>query len=127
MKNIFKIGIIYLALFTFMSQTFAMETTANNQTILLSPEQAQEYIKTAKDLYLLDVRTQAEYTEKNLTGSTLIPLAELPNRLNEIPKDKEILIYCRSGNRATQAATIIAPSLAKDAKLFVLNGFPTYN
>lgn len=127
MKNLFKISIICLALFTFIGQTFAMQPTTSNKIILLSPAQAQEYIRKTENLFLLDVRTQAEHRENNITGSVLIPLHELPSRLNDIPKDKEILIYCRSGSRAQQAAQIIAPILPDTAKVHVLDGFVRYN
>jgi rhodanese-related sulfurtransferase len=50
--------------------------------------------------FILDVRTPDEWKEFHVLGSTLIPLDELPNRLAEVPKDKEIVVVCRSGNRS---------------------------
>lgn len=126
MKNTLTISIISLIFLTLVSQGFAMQPMSSSKIILLTPEQAQEYIKKTKDLYLLDVRTPAEYLEKKLDGSTLIPLQELDMRLSEIPKDKEILVYCRTGRRAQEAATLIAPDLPSTAKIHVLNGFAIY-
>lgn len=56
--------------------------------------------------FVLDVRQPQEYALANL-GATLIPLGELPQRLNELEghKDDELLVvHCRSGARSAQAA-----------------------
>jgi rhodanese-related sulfurtransferase len=59
------------------------------------------------DVVMLDVRTPEEYAQGHIPGVTLIPLAELPNRLAEIPKDKTLVVTCRSGNRSAQAAQLL--------------------
>lgn len=58
---------------------------------------------------ILDVRTEAEYEMGNIEGSVLIPLDQLPNRIDELKIYDEILIYCRTNNRATQAFKILKP------------------
>jgi rhodanese-related sulfurtransferase len=65
-------------------------------------------IETSQPL-ILDVRTPNEYYSGHIAGATLIPLQQLSQRLSEIRqyKDKEILIYCRSGNRSTVASEIL--------------------
>jgi molybdopterin/thiamine biosynthesis adenylyltransferase/rhodanese-related sulfurtransferase len=55
------------------------------------------------DILVLDVREQSEYDEFNINGK-LIPLAELPNRLSELDRDKLIVVHCKSGGRSTRAA-----------------------
>jgi len=57
-------------------------------------------VKDQPDVYLIDVREQWEYDEGHIPGVTLIP--EVPNRLTEIPTDKEVIVTCRSGNRSGQ-------------------------
>lgn len=57
--------------------------------------------------FVLDVRQPEEWAEYHVPDSTLIPLGELPNRLNELPRDREIVIVCRSGNRSSQARDIL--------------------
>jgi phage shock protein E len=52
---------------------------------------------------LLDVRDPSECAEGVLKGSINIPVVELENRFAEIPKDKEIYIYCKAGGRAEKA------------------------
>jgi hypothetical protein len=50
--------------------------------------------------FVVDVRTQEEWDEYHAPNAILIPLDQLPNRLSEVPKDREILVVCRSGNRS---------------------------
>ncbi len=59
-----------------------------------------------QDFLLLDVRSIDEHQEQNL-GGHLIPLDELSNRLTEIDKNQEIIIYCRSGRRSAIAAKLL--------------------
>ncbi len=57
--------------------------------------------------FLLDVRQPQEYQVDHIEGATLIPLGELAMRLDELPKDKVIVVYCRSGNRSGRAAVLL--------------------
>ena len=59
-------------------------------------------------LHIVDVREEYEFDEFNI-GATLIPLGELPDRLDEIAhlKNEEILIHCRSGARSGRAAAYL--------------------
>jgi thioredoxin len=74
----------------------------------LTAAEAKAMIETSQPL-ILDVRTPNEYYNGHLAGATLIPLQQLSQRLSEIQqyKGKEILIYCRSGNRSTVASEIL--------------------
>ncbi|MFX0075961.1 MAG: rhodanese-like domain-containing protein [Candidatus Hermodarchaeota archaeon] len=68
------------------------------------------------DLLVLDVRTQEEYNTNHLYSATLIPLAELSGRLDELApyNDTEIIVYCRSGSRSLQASnTLVANNFSK--------------
>jgi rhodanese-related sulfurtransferase len=59
-------------------------------------------------LILLDVRTPEEWAQDgHIEGAALIPLDELEARADELPADAEIVIYCRSGNRSAQAASLL--------------------
>jgi rhodanese-related sulfurtransferase len=59
------------------------------------------------DVLILDVREQSEYDAGHIPGVTLIPLNDVPNRMNEIPKDKPVIVTCRSGNRSGQATDFL--------------------
>jgi phage shock protein E len=55
------------------------------------------------DVLILDVREQDEYDAGHIPGVKLIPSGEVANRLDEIPKDKTVIVTCRSGNRSASA------------------------
>ena len=56
----------------------------------------------------VDVREVEEFAQARIPGATLIPLSELDRRLAEIPPDRPVVLYCRSGNRSAQAAAWLA-------------------
>lgn len=55
----------------------------------------------------LDVRTPGEVAGGAVQNALFIPLQELDGRFAEIPKDKKLLVYCRSGRRSVTASTIL--------------------
>jgi sulfur-carrier protein adenylyltransferase/sulfurtransferase len=55
---------------------------------------------------ILDVRDPWEYQERNL-GGHLIPLKELPNRLNELNRDQQIIVHCQMGGRSSRATAYL--------------------
>ncbi len=57
---------------------------------------------------LLDVRLPDEFASGHIAGSVNIPVQVLAQRLEELPRDRPIVIYCRSGNRSAQAARMLA-------------------
>lgn len=56
---------------------------------------------------LIDVRTPGEVAEGTAEGSVNIPLQEAEQRLAEFPKDKDLLIFCRSGKRSMAVSNIL--------------------
>lgn len=77
------------------------------------PGDVAEKIKNGEDIVLLDVRTLEEYEEIHLENALLLPVQELSAKsladigLGENMKDKEIIIYCRSGARSKTAYDIM--------------------
>lgn len=63
-----------------------------------------------ENLIVLDVRSPEEWAQDgHIEGATLIPLPELKARAaNELPRDGEIVVYCRTGNRSAQAVAYLA-------------------
>ncbi len=59
------------------------------------------------DFFLLDVREPNEFQIGRIPGSTLIPLGEVPQRVAEIPRDKEIVVHCKMGGRSAKAAAFL--------------------
>ncbi|MCX6073213.1 MAG: rhodanese-like domain-containing protein [Campylobacterales bacterium] len=76
----------------------------------ITPAQASELLKNNKEVFLLDVRTPAEFSQERIKGSTLIPLHDLSQSLSKLNKvkDKTVIVYCRSGNRSVSASRILA-------------------
>ena len=71
----------------------------------ISVSQAVE--KRTAGAFILDVREPSEWDQAHISGAILIPLGQLPNRLSEIPKDQEVVVVCRSGNRSAAGRDIL--------------------
>lgn len=90
----------------------------------------EAYAKYESGIFVLDVRTQEEWDEYHAPNTTLIPLDQLPARLSELPKDQEIVVVCRSGNRSQQGRDILldagfnATSMAGGLKEWYAKGYP---
>lgn len=66
---------------------------------------------------LLDVRTIEEYFAGHIPRSVCIPLDQLEERLNELNKEKSIVVYCKSGcNRSQKAVQILSRHGFKQVK-----------
>jgi rhodanese-related sulfurtransferase len=70
------------------------------------PGEVEEKMRTAHGSFLLDVRTEKEWSQNHIKGAHHIPLHELGRRYAELEKHKgrEIICYCQSGNRSLTAA-----------------------
>jgi len=56
---------------------------------------------------LVDVRTQLEFSRGSAEGAINIPLSEIKQRANELKQEKDIVVFCRSGNRSGKALQIL--------------------
>ena len=61
----------------------------------------------AEGAFLVDVRTPGEFMDGHVKGSVNIPLDNLPHQLAKFKNKKNIVVFCRSGNRSAQAKTIL--------------------
>lgn len=82
--------------------------------------------------FILDVRQPDEWNEAHIQNATLIPLDQLPDRINELPKNQEIVVVCRSGNRSAQGRDILlqagftnVTSMAGGLNQWKAAGYPT--
>jgi rhodanese-related sulfurtransferase len=57
--------------------------------------------------FVLDVRQPDEWAAGHIEGATLIPLGELATRVAEVPRDRDVVVICRSGNRSAQGRDIL--------------------
>jgi len=60
-----------------------------------------------KGLVVIDVRGRTEWDEGHVPGATLIPLAELPDRIGEVPADQPIAVHCQGGGRSAIAVSLL--------------------
>jgi len=74
--------------------------------------------------FLLDVRTPSEFSAGNMPGAVNIPVDELRSRLGELPRDREIAIYCQVGQRGYLATRILCQ--AGFAAVNLGGGYKTY-
>ncbi len=85
----------------------------------LSPEELKAWRASSKDFLLVDIREDWEREAFNI-GGLHIPMGDITRRLNEIPKDKDVVLYCEKGIRS-----VIVIQRLEDAgfhKLFNLAG-----
>lgn len=86
-------------------QNASANTTAQGLPQEVSVETAAQ--KRDQGALMLDVREQGEWDEFHMPGAKLIPLGQLESRLSELPKDQEIVVVCRSGNRSATGRDIL--------------------
>jgi rhodanese-related sulfurtransferase len=96
----------------------------------VSIEEAHELYETG--VFVLDVREQDEWNQVHIPNTTLIPLGQLAERANELPKGQPIVVICRSGNRSAQGRDILlqagftsVTSVAGGMNAWASAGFPT--
>jgi len=88
-------------------ETLTIENGTASGITLISVEEVFDVIENNEDYFILDVRTQEEYDEGHIEGAMNIPVDKLENRLDELPEDKPIIVYCRSGIRSNNASNIL--------------------
>ena len=82
------------------------EKTLKNGIPQLTVKELKRRIDAGEDVYILDVREPYEYQIAQI-GGKLIPQNDVPNRLAEIPRDREIIVQCRSGVRSQRIAELL--------------------
>ena len=93
----------------------------------LTPEQGMELLKEqAGKLTILDVRTPGEFASGHAPGALHIPVGELRSRIAEVPAGP-VLIVCRSGRRAQNAAITLLRSGRSPEGLWFLSGYTDYS
>jgi len=73
----------------------------------LTPRQLSDLLATDDPPWVVDVRNAGELDAGTIPGSAHIPLAELARRIDEVPADRPIVVYCASGWRSSVAASFL--------------------
>ncbi len=84
------------------SNMFGGGTTINLQSVI------------DEGAYLVDVRNPGEFAEGHVKGSVNIPLDRIQNELAKFKNKKNIIVFCRSGNRSSQAKSILEANGVKN-------------
>jgi rhodanese-related sulfurtransferase len=100
--------VVVIAVWYSMNQTGNQTAThgASAHQVITPQEYQANYAQ--RDHFLVDVRTAEEFQGGHLPGATNIALQELPQRMDSLPKDQTIVLYCRSGARSHTAAEMLA-------------------
>lgn len=82
----------------------------------ITTKEVEKLLGVGKDVQLIDVREVEEYKNGHIKSARLIPLGQLDVRLNEIDRDKETILVCRSGARSGRACDLLADHGYKKVK-----------
>ncbi|WP_058308807.1 sulfurtransferase TusA family protein [Gracilibacillus massiliensis] len=80
------------------------ETTEKKHPHTVTNDELTEKLTANEDIVVLDVREEAEYAFGHIPGAVSIPLGELDERQQELDKDKDIYVVCRTGSRSDLAS-----------------------
>ena len=120
------------ALIIYYTQIHLPSTTISFGDVTV--KEAKSLVESNVSLIIVDVRTREEYDSGHIEGAILIPVSELEGRINELSKEEELLIYCRTGNRSSNSVNILKTN--GYTKSFHMNdgiiawiqaGYPTVN
>lgn len=103
MQNLFKIGFIVLVM------AFSSTVIYSQNKIPVTKSRTAQKTKqiTKNETFYVDVRTTAEFAQGSVKGAINIPLDQIENQLAKFKGKKNIVVFCRSGNRSSQAKVIL--------------------
>ena len=91
---LFAVAVTLFLVSRLMSQGGKSITTAELKQMLAEKDKSKFY---------MDVRTPGEFKGNHIKTFKNIPLGDLQNRMNQIPKDKQLVVICQSGARSSAA------------------------
>jgi len=96
----------------------------DDQFAALLPAQLEQYRQThhEKEYMLVDVREPDEYAQAHIPGARLIPIPELVRNMDDLPVDRDLIFYCRTGARSMAAAAMVLDEEISSAKIYNLTG-----
>lgn len=92
----------------------------------LSPRDALEYMKTTKNLVIVEVRTPEWLGSTWFTGALLIPHTQMATRFNEIPADRPVILNCGAGVNAPKAYQVLIEKRPDIPQLSYIAGGPLF-
>ena len=92
-----------------------MADSPQNEPREVGREEARKMVEDGAQL--IDVRADHEWDAGRISGATHVPLPELPQHIDELDKDRPVVVYCRGGNRSSMAAAALGDAGFDAAKL----------
>jgi len=83
------------------------DPTAASSSGEITAEELKRRIDTGEELFILDVRNPEEFAICRIPGSSLVPLPGLAQRVAELPRDRELIVHCKSGMRSAKAILLL--------------------
>lgn len=74
----------------------------------LTPSQLKQMVDRREDIYLIDLRIEEQFAQGHIQGAVNIPYNRLGVKMSSIPRDKKVVLYCNTENRATGGAQFLA-------------------
>lgn len=112
-----RLAVIAVVLVAVLATAIAVLSGSSNnsdaETVSLSPgiiapaTYVSEFVDGGRDHFLLDVRTPEEFEEGHIAGAVNIPVQVLDQYLSLVPQDRDVVLYCRTGNRSQVAMEIL--------------------
>lgn len=99
-------SIAFILLVLLVGYNFIGKANINNISASELAEKLQKE-NGSNEVVFIDVREPSEYQSGHIEGMTNIPLSTLKTDYHQIPKDSEVVLICRSGNRSMQAAKLL--------------------
>ena len=118
--SIIVVAVILIAVAIYINTQPKSETLAG-QAHRLTPQQYQHAFVTPQLPHLLvDVRAPEEFAQGHIPGAINLALPSLPQQMESLPKDRPIVMVCRSGRRSAMAAQMV--TLAGYQEVYDLGG-----
>ena len=115
-----------LLFITVVFTSFSCHATSQKALGGLTPSQALEYMKKKPNLYILDVSPPEKFKEIHFIGSYNIPTNQLVSRIDEIPKDRPVIVHCRLGRTCVKAYPLIIKLRPDIPEISFVDGAPLF-
>ena len=73
--------------------------------LIIEPQDVHKMMQAGARFLLLDCREPWEYQTARIEGAVLIPMRQIPQKLDAIPKDQPVVVYCHAGVRSFNVAS----------------------
>lgn len=98
-------------LFIFLICLFGCTNSESIEYKTISSEEAYDIMQKRDDIYIIDVRSENEFSTSHIEGAVNVPLEKIETTFKEMVTDNmdaTILVYCQSGGRSKQASEILS-------------------